>query len=220
MTVIFSAAIAVLVLSASIAVPLLFRPFYYFHIEYLNLPEHISLTTAQIMQAFNEVMDYCLGFSDEFSAGVFPFSESGASHFADVRVLFRLDLFCLLGSLGVVVLLNLFCKLKKIKARLFLGHHSYFWSSVLLGLVFLLVGILAAQDFNTAFTVFHKLLFPGKDNWIFSYTTDPVIYILPEFFFRNSAILILVLLCSCCAVLIFADILANHFRKTKQKAFR
>ena len=55
----------------------------------------------------------------------------------------------------------------------------------------MIVGGLAALDFDRAFTVFHTIFFPGKDNWLFDPMTDPVILILPEAFFRSCAILIL-----------------------------
>ena len=62
--------------------------------------------------------------------------------------------------------------------------------------VTLLIALLAALDFDGAFTVFHSIFFPGKDNWLFDPVTDPVILILPEAFFRNCAIAIVSILCS------------------------
>ena len=61
------------------------------------------------------------------------------------------------------------------------------------------------MDFNKAFAVFHKLFFPGKDNWLFDPGTDPVIRMLPAEFFRNCAILILALIIISCAALIIWD---------------
>ena len=72
------------------------------------------------------------------------------------------------------------------------------------------MGALAATDFNRAFVIFHSIFFPGKTNWIFDWRTDPIILLLPEDFFRNCAILILVLLVFWCAVLIAADLLAGR----------
>lgn len=95
---------ALLVLSASIAVPLLCRPFYYAHIKALNLDGYTGLSVEQIKEAFDQVMDYCLGLRPDFAAGVLPFSASGASHFADVRVLFLLDLWIAVISLAALVI--------------------------------------------------------------------------------------------------------------------
>ena len=101
-------------------------------------------------------------------------------------------------------------------ARL-LGRGPGFWAAVGLAAVFLVVGALAAANFQRAFVVFHTLFFPGKTNWIFDWRTDPIILLLPEDFFRNCAILILVLLVFWCAVLIAADLLAGR-REKKRRA--
>ena len=93
---------ALAVLSGSIAVPLLCRPFYYAHIQALDLTGYTGLTVEQIRQAFDQVMDDCLGLRPDFAAGVLWFSESGASHFADVRRLFLLDLWILGLSLAAL----------------------------------------------------------------------------------------------------------------------
>ena len=77
--------IALVVLSGAIALPLLFRPFFYWHIGPLRLPELVELTVPEIKTAYNEVMNYCIGLTDTFSAGSLPFSNAGAEHFVDMR---------------------------------------------------------------------------------------------------------------------------------------
>ena len=101
----------------------------------------------------------------------------------------------------------LLCR-RRVRPYPFLGRGPGFWGACGLGAVFLLVGGLAALDFNRAFTLFHALFFPGKTNWIFDWRTDPVILILPQEFFRSCALLILALILLWCAVLIAADLLA------------
>ena len=195
---------ALAVLTGSIAVPLLVRPFYWLHIKPFGL-ERTGLTAAQIREAYDGVMDYCLGLRDTFSAGVLPFSAEGASHFADVRVLFLLDLWVLLVSLAALVLLWVYRRHKAVELHRFRGRGSAFWGCVGLGAAFLVIGAAAAVDFDRAFTVFHTLFFPGKDNWLFDPYTDPVILLLPQEFFRNCAILILALLLITCAILMLRD---------------
>lgn len=204
---------ALLVLSASIAVPLLCRPFYYAHIEALNLDGYTGLSVEQIREAFDQVMDYCLGLRPDFAAGVLPFSESGASHFADVRVLFLLDLWVAVISLAALVILFIISRRKKLTPAPLLGHGPGFWAAIGLGGLFLIVGGLAATNFERAFVIFHSLFFPGKTNWLFDWRTDPIILLLPEDFFRNCAILILALLIFWCVILIAADLLAQRRRK-------
>ena len=204
---------ALLVLTASIAVPLLCRPFYYAHIEALDLDGYTGLSVEQIKQAFDQVMDYCLGLRPDFAAGVLPFSQSGASHFADVRVLFLLDLWVAVISLAALVILFVLSRKRKLTPAPLLGHGPGFWAAIGLGGLFLIVGGLAATNFERAFVVFHSIFFPGKTNWLFDWRTDPIILLLPEDFFRNCAILILALLVFWCVVLIAADLLAQRRRK-------
>lgn len=208
---------ALLVLSGSIAVPLLCRPFYYAHIAPLGLAEYTGLTAEQIRQAFDEVMDFCLGLQENFSAGVLIWSQSGADHFADVRGLFLLDLRVLMLSLAALAAAFVFCRRKKLRPYCFRGRGPGFWAAVGLGAAFLVIGGLAALDFERAFVLFHALFFPGKDNWLFDWREDPVILILPEEFFRNCAVLILALLLLWCGILIAADLWAARKRKEKRR---
>ena len=153
------------------------------------------------------MMDFCIGLTDTFSVGDLAWSEVGKAHFEDVRKLFVLDLWVLAVS---VVLLAVLTWLRRKKNDRLLGHIPGFWGAVGLGGAFLVIGGLAALDFERAFEVFHQLFFPGKDNWLFDGRVDPVIYILPEEFFRNCAILILAgILLSCCGLLLWD----RHVRK-------
>ena len=110
------------------------------------------------------------------------------------------------------IILLLVGRLTKRRSAKLLGRGPAFWAGAGLGAVFLVIGGLAALDFNRAFTVFHTIFFPGKDNWIFDAATDQVILILPEAFFRNCAILILVLIVLACAGVILADLRRSRNR--------
>lgn len=198
------------VLSGAVAVPILCRTFYYAQIGPLGLEEYTGLNEQVIREAYDDVLDYCTGKTDTFSAGLLPFSQSGESHFADVRGLFLLDLRVLAVSLGALVVLLLFARWRRLRPRRFLGRGPGFWGAAGLGGAFLIIGGLAALDFDRAFVVFHTLFFPGKDNWIFDWRTDPVILILPQDFFRNCAILVLLLLLVWCAALIVLDVITGR----------
>ena len=198
--------IALTLLTAAVAAPILCRPFYYAHIGPMELEARTGLTREEIETAFNEVLDYCLG-ADEFSTGVLRWSESGKAHFTDVRVLFLLDLRVLAASAVLLAVTLLFAaRTGRTPARP-LGRGPAFWAGAGLGAVFLLVGALAALDFDRAFALFHALFFPGKDNWLFNPAEDQIINILPQEFFRNCAILVLALLVLGCAALILWDFL-------------
>lgn len=205
---------ALLVLSASIAVPILCRPFYYAHIP--SIQAFTGGTVEEIRLIYDQVMDYCLGLRPDFAAGGLPFSESGASHFADVRVLFQLDLAVAALSLVLLILVFFVSRRTKRCAALVCGRGPGFWAGAGLLVIFVVVGLLAATNFDRAFVIFHSLFFPGKTNWIFDWQTDPVILFLPEEFFRNCAILILALLILWCVVLILADLWSVRRRKKFQ----
>ena len=207
-----SVLIALVVLSGSIAVPLLCRSFYYAHIGPMNL-EGYGLSREEIQGAYDEMMDFCLGHREDFSAGVLAFSQSGADHFADVRGLFLLDLRVLKASAAILLAVFVICKMKQLRPHRFLGRGPGFWAAAGLGATFLVVGGLAALDFDRAFVIFHSLFFPGKDNWIFDWQTDPIILFLPQDFFRNCALLILALLLVWCGALIAADLYLGRQRK-------
>lgn len=202
--------LALAVLSGAVAVPILCRTFYYAQIGPLGLEEYTGLNEQVIREAYDGVLDYCTGKTDTFSAGLLPFSESGESHFADVRGLFLLDLRVLALSLGALVVLLLFARWRRLRPRRFLSRGPGFWGAAGLGGAFLIIGGLAALDFDRAFVIFHTLFFPGKDNWIFDWRTDPVILILPQDFFRNCAILVLLLLLVWCGALIALDFITSR----------
>lgn len=188
LSIVMSAAVALALLTGSIAVPLLVRPFYYAQIEPLDIEQKSGLSRSEIINAYDEVLDYCNGVTDEFSAGVLPFSQSGAEHFADCRRLFELDFAILAVSAAVILAL---CVInRKTGLHRFRGHGAPFWGAVGMSGLLAAAGVLVAADFDAAFTAFHGLLFPGKDNWIFDPAYDPIINLLPEEFFRNCAICI------------------------------
>ncbi|WP_209342805.1 TIGR01906 family membrane protein [Flavonifractor sp. AGMB03687] len=198
--------LALLVLSFSIAVPILFRPFYYLQIKTLNLPERTGWSEEVIREAYDEVLDYCV-LGKPFGTGQLAWSESGYSHFADVRGLFLVD-FWVLGITAALCAVMLVLRLwKKWVFRPLLGHGPGFWAGVCAGGLILVVAGLAALDFNRAFVIFHAIFFPGKDNWLFDPNTDQIIQVMPEEFFCNCAILIGVVLLTCCTVLILTDLL-------------
>jgi len=219
LTILFAILTALLVVSGSIAVPLLFRPFYYAHIEIFDLTSY-GISVEQIKTAYDQMMDFCLGLRPDFAVGELAFSQSGMEHFVDVKKLFLLDLWVLGLSLAAGVILLLVCRKNKLRPALLAGHGAGFWGAVGLAVVFCAVGGLAALDFDRAFVIFHALFFPGKSNWIFDWRTDPIILLLPQDFFMNCAILILALVLVWCAALIAADLWACKRRRVLEEKAR
>ena len=175
-------------LTVSIGLPIYIRPFYYAHIGAYELEQVSGYSEAQIRQAYDEVLDYLTLPGKEFGTGEMPCSHEAEHHFADCRVLFELNAFILVGS-GLI--LALLFALRKKWGPYRLGRHSAaWWAAVLSVTAPMIIGALAALDFDRAFVVFHSIFFPGKTNWLFDWYADQIIRVLPQEFFRNCAILI------------------------------
>lgn len=192
-----SIVLALAAISGAIAVPIVCRPFYYAHIHALELPAETGWSEAEIRAAYDGVMDYLLR-DAPFGTGSLKWSEAGHSHFADVKVLFRLDLRVFAAT--AILLVMLLLPGRHTRPHRFGGYGPSFWAGAGILLLTAAVGILGALDFDRAFTVFHSIFFPGKTNWLFDPNTDQIIQILPEVYFRNCAILALGLLLACAAL--------------------
>lgn len=195
-------ALMALTLSVAIAVPLLWRGFYYLHIDALGLPDKTGWTAEEIRYGFDEMMDYCV-FHSEFGTGVMKWSEEGKAHFADCEVLFRMEFTALALSLAAALLL--WSMRREYGAVSFGGRGPLFWAGSLLAGLFVVIGGLGALDFDRTFVIFHSLFFPGKSNWIFDWRVDEIILVLPQVVFRNYAILIVALLFLGCVGLMVLD---------------
>ena len=180
--------VCLFLLTASIGLPIYIRPFYYAHIEAFDLPERSGYTREEIRQAYDEVLDYLTKSGTGFGTGVMPISHEAEHHFADCRVLFELNDLVFRVSACILVLLFL---MRKKWGPYQLGKHSAcFWAAVLSLTAPIMIGGLAALDFDRFFVLFHSIFFPGKTNWIFDWYADQIIRVLPQEFFRNCAILI------------------------------
>ena len=214
LSVVFAIALAILILTFSIGLPIYFRPFYYIQIDTLDMVENTGYSYEVIKTAYDEVLDYLTMPWCEFGTGELKHSESGASHFADCLVLFNLNAYALIISLAIVITLFVLHKRGVITLLTPHGYHLGFWSgSILLG-TFTVIALLAASDFNAAFVIFHSLFFPGKTNWYFDPRTDEIIRVMPQEFFMNCAILIVA---SIIILSLAAIVSAIIIRKKKEK---
>ena len=127
------------------------------------------------------------------------------SHFVDCKKLFNLNISVLLISLVSTVTLFILNKTKKITFINFKNKTPYFYSGVFGVLTPVILALLMAINFDKAFTIFHKIFFPGKDNWVFDSRYDQIIRILPQEFFRNCAIIIGITLLILASLLVFIN---------------
>lgn len=181
--------LAVALVTGAVAVPILWRGFYYGQIDALSLPAETGFSATVIREAFDQVMDYLVK-GASFGTGALKWSEEGMAHFADCRVLFQADFLALAISVGLLALIALLCLTKRVKLHRFGGKGPCFWAFV--GMLVALggFGIWALVDFDSLFTVFHQVFFPGKTNWVFDPAADQIILILPEAFWARAAALV------------------------------
>ena len=206
-TVAFAVAVALFILTFSIGLPIYIRPFYYAHIDDVKYAEYYGWDHEIMREAYDEMIEYCTTPGAEFGTGELKYSESGASHFADCKSLFTLNWVVFTVSGAVIILISALKHLGLIRLRRPFGFDATFFSAIGLLVSFTLIGLLASIDFSTAFTIFHKIFFPGKDNWLFDPRTDQIILLLPQSFFMDCAILILASIIALSAIFIAVGIL-------------
>lgn len=184
LSVLSSLLLALFLLTAAISFPILCRPFYYAQIDSLNLVETTGWDEETIRGAYDQVMDYLVG-NAPFGTGALKWSESGKAHFADCRILFRLDFILLGATAGGLLLLDALRRTGRIFLYRFCGRGPAFWALVGMSAIFLALLCWALADFEGLFTAFHTVFFPGKTNWIFDWRIDQIILILPEAFWAR-----------------------------------
>lgn len=199
-------ALLVFIIAVAFAIPIWFRPFYYMQIKPLDIENTSGFSYDQIIAAYNEVLDY-LNFGTPFGVGDLAYSESGKSHFEDCKILFDLDTWGVIISAVVLAAGALLAKFLGFKPKKMGGFDYSFYTGVAGAIIPPVVGIAIAADFEGAFTLFHTLFFPGKENWHFDWNKDQVIRILPAEFFMNCGILIIALWFAACIALIVRAII-------------
>lgn len=188
----------ILIITFSIGLPIYIRPFYYAQIDSLNIEKYSGFDRETIIEAYDDVLDYLTIPGRDFGTGSLEYSENGKSHFVDCKGLFDLNIIAFLISLVGVVSLVILNKKGIFDLWRPFGMNILFSSGVYTLAGFAVIGGLAAIDFDNAFTVFHKIFFPGKENWLFDWYKDQIIRILPQDFFMNCAILILASVITLC----------------------
>ena len=180
------AAIGVLCISVTITV--MFRPLYYFDIDYLDIPQMSGMSETVIRANYDVLIDYnLLGGPSELNYPDLIMSQQGRIHFEEVKDIF---IFMQIFSIAAVILLVLWIVAWVKKKSL-----SFKWmkfTGIVIAIIASTCGCALIIDWDLAFTAMHTIFF-RNDYWIFDATTDPVIRILPEEFFMHCGIMIIIL---------------------------
>lgn len=167
------------------------KPFYAYEIEKNDISQVVDIDEEALLPLYMVLTDYMKGHRDSIQiqatvAGVeMPmYNQREMDHMVDVKHLIDLVkniCFALLIVLG----LSLFYLIRKRHGLrgLFLGQ---FLSTIAIFLVFI---AMATMDFNAYFIKFHEMLF-SNDLWLLDPTRDRMIQLLPEVFFRDMVLVI------------------------------
>ncbi len=194
------------------------RSFFYMCIDLLNLTYYADRTYAELKLCYDSLMDSLI-FFEPFSLGnVFIYSEEGMNHFLDCVPLFLLNnIVFLISSIGLIITTTLL-KLNKFTLLKFKNFSLKSWISFGVLFLLLIIVIWALINFYSLFTCFHNLFFPGKTNWIFYPSKDPVINMFQESFFALCAGLIGTIFGTLLLIPIIKDIyLIIKNKKTKKE---
>lgn len=201
--ILFSVILAVLVISIAAKISLNYRGIYYTDIERLNISKTVNMESQVIQTNYNSIIDYLQGKSEKLNMPDFKMSQSGRTHFEDVKKLFaQIDMIfritLIISIIGIVILSRnkLYAYLK--------------YSAGILIVIPSVLSIFAFTDFNFIFTLFHKISF-SNDLWLFDPKEDPVINILPEEYFMHQAIFIMLI------ILISAILMLFAYKKLKKR---
>lgn len=185
--ILFPISLSLFIIFSAVKVTLLFKPLYYFDIQYLDIVENTNYSKDDIIKNYDYVINYLLDpRAKEFKLPSIPYSKYGQIHFKDVKRIFTsIDILLIVSGIFNIISFIINFKSKNIK----------FIKQTYCILIFLPIILLSAfmVDFDYSFTLFHEIFF-RNDYWQFDSKLDPIINILPEEFFFHSALLIVSLI--------------------------
>lgn len=168
---------------------------YKIDIEALNIPENSGYSKEAIEDNVSAVMHYLSPFNtEEFDLPGLEYSEGGAVHFADCKVIFTA--IYIMGAVSVVAFAVMSMIFKP-------GKKTMRMASIFTLALPVVVMSAMAIDFDATFILFHELLFTNS-HWMFYAELDPIIKILPAEFFMHCAIFIACMIILACVVMWFA----------------
>jgi len=177
---------AFMIISGSVLLGLNLRFLYYYNIPKIQaLNEKYS--GSLIKSNYDILIDYLNPFyRGELRLDGLAMSPQGEFHFHEVKVIFDLVFILFL----VMFFLSILIFIRKRKEK---DYRYMKYTAVLTFIIPVILGIPFLIDFSRSFVIFHEIAF-SNDYWIFDPRIDPVIRILPEWFFMQSAFLILILM--------------------------
>ena len=183
----------IFIISFAIVLTVFFKPLYYSDINRLG----IDITSGLSVDTIKENYDILIQYQSIFYQGVlnlpdFVMSNGGRVHFEEVKLIFEI-IQVIMIVFGTTSLILIYQQYQKKEFR-FLKL-----TAIITIIIPVIIGALAAIDFNRAFILFHQIVF-RNDYWIFDVRYDPVISILPEQFFMHCFMMIIVVVFICVGI--------------------
>lgn len=198
------------------------KSFYRQEYQKLDTAEQIGMSDADLQNATDALLDYLRGKRDDLRVQAVVrgqqrevFNQREILHMADVKTLYLWAMRIGNGLLILAVAFYLWAWLGKRDIKTILSGYLQ-GNYVLLGLIAAL-GIYAALDFNSFWTGFHKIFFTN-DLWLLDPRTDILIQMVPEQFFFDLVMRIVISAAILIAILMAAAHIAKRRQKTENKA--
>lgn len=161
-----------------------------------NVTESLNMEMEDVMIVTDYMMDYLIGKEAELSIVTNVdgkeqdfFNEQDRLHMWDVQNLFlgglKLRNILLIITAAIVILLGV----KKAELKILLPN-AYTKAFLVFVGILVFLGIAFTIDFTKCFTVFHEIFFTN-DLWLFDPRTDYMIRMLPEGFFADMVVRII-----------------------------
>lgn len=176
--------LTICIICFAVIVTVFFKQLYYFDIDYLNIAKYTGLSKDVIKENYDILIQYqSIFFQGDLNMPDFVMSTTGRIHFEEVKRVFEVIQITFIVT-GILSSIMIYQNMKQKEYR-FLQLTSIFSVGIPT-----IIGFFAALDFDKAFVIFHNIVF-RNNYWIFDYTTDPVITILPESFFMHCFMMII-----------------------------
>ena len=176
-----------------------FNPIYFsWHYSTYAIMEDVGVPKSQLMDVTDRMLKYLKSEAPDLNYEVTIdgktqefFDDTDKAHMVDVKKLFEWGFF--LRNLFLMIIVFTFATLYLKNPLPIMTYGQRFLRNMagILGVFGILAGY-TALDFNRAFVLFHKLLFTN-DLWLLDPDVSRLINIVPEQFFMNTALLIVIL---------------------------
>lgn len=185
------------------------RGFYQAEYQKLGTAAFIGMSQEDLDRATEVLLDYLQDKRDDLdmSAQVDGqarqvFNQREIDHMADVKSLYQgaMNVGTVVAIVGALTLAAMFlCRQKKPMLK------GYLWGNGVFILLFGILAIYAAVDFNTFWVSFHHIFFTN-DLWILNPATDILIMMVPEQFFFDLVMRIVITAVAGIGILLAADL--------------